>query len=57
MKNQMEPEYTPVRKIHLYHCDHRGLVLVDADGAIAWSAAFDEWGNMLREDNPDELAR
>ncbi|HCS1978479.1 TPA: type IV secretion protein Rhs, partial [Shigella boydii] len=27
MKNQMEPEYTPLRKIHLYHCDHRGLPL------------------------------
>lgn len=25
MKNQIEPEYTPERKIHLYHCDHRGL--------------------------------
>ncbi|HCC6344615.1 TPA: RHS repeat protein, partial [Citrobacter amalonaticus] len=25
MKNQLEPEYTPERKIHLYHCDHRGL--------------------------------
>jgi uncharacterized protein RhaS with RHS repeats len=59
MKNQMETEYTQVRKIHLYHCDHRGLplALVDADGAIAWSAAFDEWGNMLWEDNPDALAR
>lgn len=27
LKNQMEPEYTPARKIHLYHCDHRGLPL------------------------------
>ena len=27
MKNQMEPEYTPLRRIHLYHCDHRGLLL------------------------------
>ena len=44
MKNQMEPEYTPMRKIHLYHCDHRGLplALVNADGTIAWSAEFDE---------------
>ncbi|ENC1283144.1 RHS repeat protein, partial [Escherichia coli] len=24
MKNQMDPVYTPARKIHLYHCDHRG---------------------------------
>ena len=27
MKNQMDPVYTPARKIHLYHCDHRGLPL------------------------------
>ncbi|MGT9324910.1 hypothetical protein, partial [Escherichia coli] len=25
MQNQMDPVYTPARKIHLYHCDHRGL--------------------------------
>ncbi|MDF6594984.1 hypothetical protein NLP45_24040, partial [Escherichia coli] len=23
MQNQMDPVYTPARKIHLYHCDHR----------------------------------
>ncbi|EOX8477462.1 RHS element core protein [Salmonella enterica subsp. indica] len=57
MKNQMEPEYTPQRKIHLYHCDHRGLplALIDVRGRKAWSAEFDEWGNVLREDNPDNL--
>lgn len=57
MKNQVQPEYTPVRKIHLYHCDHRGLplALVDVNGHIAWSAEFDEWGNVLREDNPNNL--
>ncbi|EQB4819418.1 RHS repeat-associated core domain-containing protein, partial [Citrobacter amalonaticus] len=57
MKNQLEPEYTPERKIHLYHCDHRGLplALIDINGAIAWHAEFDEWGNMLREDNPYNL--
>ncbi|MFW0766979.1 RHS repeat-associated core domain-containing protein [Trabulsiella odontotermitis] len=57
MKKQMEPEYSPQRRIHLYHCDHRGLplALIDAHGEIAWSAEFDEWGNMLREDNPDSL--
>ena len=27
MQNQMDPVYTPARKIHLYHCDHRGLPL------------------------------
>ncbi|EGS5079630.1 RHS repeat protein, partial [Salmonella enterica subsp. enterica serovar Weltevreden] len=25
MAGQLEPEYTPQRKIHLYHCDQRGL--------------------------------
>ncbi|ECJ2543104.1 RHS repeat protein, partial [Salmonella enterica subsp. salamae] len=57
MKNQMVPAYTPARKIHLYHCDHRGLplALIDVKGRIAWRAEFDEWGNVLREDNPDNL--
>ncbi|MGY6355030.1 RHS repeat-associated core domain-containing protein, partial [Citrobacter amalonaticus] len=57
MKNQLEPIYIPVRKIHLYHCDHRGLplALIDVNGAIAWRAEFDEWGNILREDNPYNL--
>ncbi len=27
MQSQMDPVYTPARKIHLYHCDHRGLPL------------------------------
>ncbi|AXC82452.1 RHS repeat protein [Salmonella enterica subsp. salamae] len=57
MKNQMAPAYTPARKIHLYHCDHRGLplALIDVKGRIAWRAEFDEWGNVLLEDNPDNL--
>ncbi|EBN4821222.1 RHS repeat protein [Salmonella enterica] len=57
MKNQVEPEYAPVRKLHLYHCDHRGLplALIDINGHIAWSAESDEWGNVLREDNPNNL--
>ncbi|MGX5872062.1 RHS domain-containing protein, partial [Enterobacter cloacae] len=57
IQNQMEPEYTPLRKIHLYHCDHRGLplALVCHDGRIAWQAEYDEWGSVLREDNPDGL--
>ncbi|ECJ4505888.1 RHS repeat protein [Salmonella enterica subsp. salamae] len=57
MKNQMTPAYTPARKIHLYHCDHRGLplALIDVKRRIAWRAEFDEWGNVLLEDNPDNL--
>ncbi|WP_200891870.1 RHS repeat-associated core domain-containing protein, partial [Citrobacter rodentium] len=57
MKNQTEPEYVPRRKIHLYHCDHRGLplALIRRDGGTAWQAEYDEWGNVLREDNPEGL--
>ncbi len=35
MKNQMDPVYTPARKIHLYHCDHRAalpLALISTEG-------------------------
>ncbi|HAU5594934.1 TPA: RHS repeat protein [Citrobacter amalonaticus] len=54
---RIEPEYIPERKIHLYHCDHRGLplALIDINRAIAWRAEFDEWGNVLRENNPHNL--
>ncbi|WP_350318940.1 RHS repeat-associated core domain-containing protein, partial [Lelliottia wanjuensis] len=53
----MEPEYTPARKIHLYHCDHRGLplALINEDGSLAWSGEFDEWGSLLHEENPESL--
>ncbi|ECE5349924.1 DUF4329 domain-containing protein, partial [Salmonella enterica] len=59
IQNQMEPEYTPERKIHLYHCDHRGLplALVNAEGKADWSAEYDAWGNVLRENNPHKLAQ
>ncbi|EHJ9916444.1 TPA: RHS repeat protein, partial [Salmonella enterica subsp. enterica serovar Liverpool] len=57
IQNQMEPEYTPQRKIHLYHCDHRGLplALVNAEGKADWSAEYDAWGNVLSENNPHNL--
>ncbi|WP_137590213.1 RHS repeat domain-containing protein, partial [Escherichia coli] len=57
MQNQMDPVYTPARKIHLYHCDHRGLplALVSTEGAIEWCAEYDEWGNLLNEENPHQL--
>ncbi|EHY12646.1 RHS family protein [Escherichia coli DEC15C] len=53
MQNQMDPVYTPARKIHLYHCDHRGLplALISTEGATAWCAEYDEWGNLLNEEN------
>ena len=57
MAKQMEPFYEPDRKIHLYHCDHRGLplALFNENGAIAWCGEYDEWGNQLNEDNPENL--
>lgn len=57
MQNQMDPVYTPARKIHLYHCDHRGLplALISTEGATEWCAEYDEWGNLLSEDNPHQL--
>ncbi len=55
--NQMEPEYLPQRKIHLYHCDHRGLplALINAEGKVDWSAEYDAWGNVQRENNPHNM--
>ncbi|ECC8734380.1 hypothetical protein DFR18_001565 [Salmonella bongori] len=57
IQNQIEPEYIPERKIHLYHCDHRGLplALVNAEGKADWSAEYDAWGNVLSENNPHNL--
>ncbi|MFQ3395682.1 RHS repeat-associated core domain-containing protein [Enterobacter mori] len=59
MARQLEPVYTPLRKLHLYHCDHRGLplALICHDGRVAWQAEYDAWGNVLREDSPDGLAQ
>lgn len=44
MKNQMDPVYTPERKIHLYHCDHRGLplALISTEGATEWRGEYDQ---------------
>ncbi|BAT38505.1 rhs element core protein, central part [Escherichia albertii] len=57
MKTQMDPVYTPERKIHLYHCDHRGLplALISTEGATEWYAEYDGWGNLLNEENPHQL--
>ncbi|WP_284526752.1 RHS repeat domain-containing protein, partial [Shigella boydii] len=57
MKNQMDPVYTPARKIHLYHCDHRGLplALISTEGATEWCAEYDEWSNLLSDENPHHL--
>ncbi|SQA67617.1 Cell wall-associated polypeptide CWBP200 [Yokenella regensburgei] len=57
MAGQLEPYDEPERKIHLYHCDHRGLplALVSPDNTLAWRAEYDEWGNQLSEENPAHL--
>ncbi|HHZ0835473.1 TPA: RHS repeat-associated core domain-containing protein, partial [Escherichia coli] len=57
LEKQVEPEYTPARKVHLYHCDHRGLplALISEDGNTVWSAEYDEWGNLLNEENPHHV--
>ncbi|CDU36108.1 Core domain protein [Escherichia coli D6-113.11] len=31
------------------------LALMDADGNIAWSGEYDEWGNQLNEESPHHL--
>ena len=57
LATQIEPVYLPERKIHLYHCDHRELplALISEDGNTAWSGEYDEWGNLLNEENPHHL--
>lgn len=57
MAGQLEPEYTPQRKIHLYHCDQRGLplALIAPDNTVAWRGEYDEWGNLSGEENPADL--
>ena len=46
-----------MRKIHLYHCDHRGLplALINREGNAVWRAEYDEWGNQQMEDTPENL--
>ncbi|EHL0991464.1 RHS repeat protein [Escherichia coli] len=53
MAAQMEAEYIPERKLHLYHCDHRGLpqALISPEGETAWQGEYDEWGNLLGEES------
>ncbi|MEE9864281.1 RHS repeat-associated core domain-containing protein, partial [Escherichia coli] len=39
------------------HCDHRGLplALISKEGTTEWCAEYDEWGNLLNEENPHQL--
>ena len=57
MAAQMEAEYIPERKLHLYHCDHRGLplALISPEGETAWQGEYDEWGNLLGEESAQHL--
>ena len=52
MAAQMEDAYIPERRLHLYHCDHRGLpqALITPEGETAWCGEYDEWGNQLNEE-------
>ncbi|EKT7568165.1 RHS repeat protein [Salmonella enterica] len=54
MKNQLEPRPEPERKVHLYHCD-LPLALISPANTVAWCAEYDEWGNLLGEENPEHL--
>ncbi len=54
---QIEPVYLPERKIHLYHCDHRGLphgasISSEGNGVVR---EYDEWGNLLGETSAQHL--
>ncbi|WP_224727984.1 RHS domain-containing protein, partial [Escherichia coli] len=31
------------------------LALISTEGATAWCAEYDEWGNLLNEENPHQL--
>ncbi|EIK9067214.1 RHS repeat protein [Escherichia coli] len=57
MTAQLEAEYIPERKLHLYHCDHRGLplALISPEGETAWQGEYDEWGNLLGEESAQHL--
>ncbi|WP_448867706.1 RHS element core protein [Escherichia coli] len=57
MAAQLEAEYIPERKLHLYHCDHRGLplALISPEGKTAWQGEYDEWGNLLGEESAQHL--
>ena len=57
MAAQMEAEYIPERRLHLYHCDHRGLpqALISPEGETAWRGEYDEWGNLLGEESTQHL--
>jgi len=57
MAAQLDNTPEPDRKVHLYHCDHRGLplALINTESAIVWQAEYDEWGNLLNEASPEGL--
>lgn len=57
MAGQLEPHHELERKVHLYHCEQRGLplALIGQGGTIVWHVEYDEWGNLLNEDNPHNL--
>ncbi|WP_376699645.1 RHS domain-containing protein, partial [Escherichia coli] len=47
---------TPARKIHLYHCDHRGLplALISTEGAPTRGPDYDARGKLVTGKNPPQ---
>lgn len=57
MAGQLEPHDEPERKLHLYHCYHRGLplALITPNNQVIWRGKYDEWGKQLNEENPHHI--
>ena len=58
MAAQLDPlPAVNIRKIHLYQCDHRGTpaALINQEGQTEWKAEVDPWGEILSEENPNNI--
>ncbi|QRG80750.1 RHS repeat-associated core domain-containing protein [Citrobacter sp. R56] len=58
MAAQLDPlPVVNIRKIHLYQCDHRGTpaALINQEGQTEWKAEVDPWGEILSEENPNNI--
>ncbi|EDU6202898.1 DUF4105 domain-containing protein, partial [Salmonella enterica subsp. salamae] len=54
--------FTPLLRVETENTElaktrHRGLplALISPDNTVAWRAEYDEWGNLLSEENPEHL--
>ncbi len=66
MAKPAHPDHLPAGQLHaagqnrsaeLAKAVRRTLALVNSDGKTDWSAEYDAWGNVLREQNPHNLAQ